>query len=291
MRASRGQGRRLIPKPDTSSTSLGFGLGLRTCHYEHVVTTRPAVDWFEVISENFFVEGGKPRHYLRAVRDHYPVVLHGVSMSIGSTDPLDYDYLAALKTLVLEVEPAFVSDHLCWTSVGGVNSHDLLPLPYTPESLDHVVARVGAVQDYLGRSILLENVSTYVAYEQDCMPEWEFLNRVARRSGCGVLLDVNNVYVSARNGGFDPSDYLDAVDTHHVRQFHMAGHSDYGSHVVDTHDHDVRPEVMDLYVQAVQRFGMVNTLLERDDRIPDFETLFAELQTIRRRADEALTRR
>lgn len=267
---------------------LGFGLGLRPPHFQDVLDRRPAVDWFEILSENFMVAGGKPRHYLHAIREHYPMVMHGVSLSIGSADPLDSDYLHALRRLIHEVEPAWVSDHLCWTGVGGHNSHDLLPLPYTAEALRHVVSRVQQVQEFLGREILLENVSTYVEFTDAAMPEWEFLAQVARQSGCRILFDVNNVYVSARNHGFDPADYLAAMPAERIWQIHLAGHSDYGSYVIDTHDHPIRDEVWDLYRQALARWGPVSTMIERDDNIPSLSELVAELDLARAAAAEAL---
>jgi len=257
----------------TSFSPLGFGVGLRNVHYNHVLRHRPPVDWFEVISENFMVPGGRPLHVLDQVRAHYPVVMHGVSMSIGSTDPLSEDYLRELKALARRVEPAWISDHLCWTGVGGRNLHDLLPLPYTEEAVRHVVERVQRVQDYLGQRIVLENVSSYLAFCDSEMPEWEFLTAVAEGADCGILLDVNNVFVSAFNHGFDARDYLFGVPRERVVQFHLAGHSDYGTHLLDTHDHPVCKAVWDLYDLAVRRFGPLSTLIEWDDRIPDFDRL------------------
>jgi len=262
--------------------SIGHGVGLRRDHFERVLSAPTRIDWFEVISENFMVDGGKPRDVLTRVRERYPVVLHGVSLSIGSTDPLNEDYLDALKTLADRVQPAWVSDHLCWAGVGGHYAHDLLPLPYTEEALAHVVARVHRAQERLGRAIALENVSSYVSYRESTMPEWEFLSEVARRSGCGILLDVNNIYVSARNHGFDARAYIDAVPTDRVWQFHLAGHSDKGDYLLDTHDHPVCDPVWDLYAHAVRRFGPVSTLIEWDDRIPTFERL--EEESVRARA-------
>lgn len=265
---------------------LGFGLGLRTDFYQHVVDHRPAIDWFEINSENFMVAGGKPKHYLHAIREHYPLVMHGVSLSIGSTDPLDMDYLKALKALADEIEPSWVSDHLCWTSVGDVNLHDLMPLPYTEEAIDHVVARVRQVQDHLGRQILLENVSSYLTYERSRVPEWEFLNAVAPRADCLILLDINNIYVSARNHDFAPSAYLQGIDISRVQQFHLAGHSDHGDYVIDTHDHPVAGAVWDLYRDALKRFGQVSTMIERDDNMPTFAELELELGQARTIAAE-----
>lgn len=263
---------------------LGFGLGLRTVHFQHVLEHRPKVDWFEIISENFMVAGGKPRHYLTSIREHYPLVMHGVSLSIGSTDPLDWDYLKQLKTLAADVQPEWISDHLCFTMAGGVNSHDLLPLPYDEQTIAHVADRVSQVQDFLGRQLLLENVSSYLTYQQSGMSEWEFYREVVERADALMLFDVNNVYVSARNHDFDPLAYLDGVDPTRVRQFHLAGHTDHGDYVVDTHDHDVPDPVWELYVQALRRFGPVSTMIERDDHIPEFDDLYAELQQARQLA-------
>lgn len=260
---------------------LGFGLGLRTQHYQQVLEQRPSVDWFEVISENYMVGGGKPRHYLFAIRELYPLVLHGVSLSIGSTDPLDQDYLRRLKVLAAEVEPAWISDHLCFTGVGGINSHDLLPLPYNEPTLQHVVERVQRVQEFLGRRILLENVSSYVDYKASEMTEWQFLAEVSARADCRILLDINNIYVSARNHGFDPLQYLDGIDPVRVGQIHLAGHSDYGDYLIDTHDHPVPDPVWALYATALGRLGPVSTMIERDDNIPPLEDLVAELDRAR----------
>lgn len=270
---------------------LGFGLGLRNAHFQDVLEQSPAVDWFEILSENFMVPGGKPRHYLRAIRERYPMVMHGVSLSIGSTDPLDHDYLCALKRLIHDVEPAWVSDHLCWTSVGGHNSHDLLPLPYTGQALEHLVSRVQQVQEFLGREIVLENASTYVEFADAQWPEWEFLAELARRSGCRILLDVNNIYVNARNHGFDPDTYLAAMPVDKVWQIHLAGHSDYGSYVIDTHDHPVCNAVWALYQRALLRLGPVSTMIERDDKIPTLAELVAELELARAAAAQALAAR
>jgi uncharacterized protein (UPF0276 family) len=278
------------PAPE-SRPWLGFGVGLRTEHLARIVERPPEVDWFEVISENFMVAGGKPRHYLEFVRERYPVAMHGVSLSIGGTDPLDRDYLRGLKRLANEIQPAWISDHLCWTGVDGINSHDLLPLPYTEEALTHVVARIGEVQDFLGREILLENLSSYVGFAGSDMPEWEFVAEVARRSGCRLLLDVNNIIVSARNHGFDPLDYLNGIPADRVWQIHLAGHSDYGDYVIDTHDHDVPAEVWALYEETIARFGPVSTMIERDDHIPPLEELLAELDLARAAHQRAIAPR
>jgi len=260
---------------------LGFGLGLRTEHFNAVLEQPPDVDWFEITSENFMVAGGKPRHYLDAIRQRYPLVMHGVSLSIGGTDPFDRDYLHSLRQLMLDIEPAWVSDHLCWTGVDHVNSHDLLPLPYSDEAVAHVVGRIGQVQDHLGREILLENLSTYVQFSASSMTEWEFLTEVSRRSGCRLLLDVNNVAVSARNHGFDPETFLAGLPADRIWQIHLAGHSDYGHYAIDTHDHDVPPQVWALYESAIRRFGAISTMIERDDHLPPLPELVAELDHAR----------
>jgi len=267
---------------------VGFGLGLRPSHFHAVLETSHNVDWFEVISENFFVPGGKPRYYLDRVRERYPVALHGVSMSIGTTDPIDQDYLQQLKALIDHVQPMIVSDHLCWTSTGGTNSHDLLPLPYTDEAVQHISSRVTQVQDTLGRQLVLENVSAYVTFKHSTLTEWEFLNAIADASGCGLLLDVNNIYVNERNLGQSAAAFLDNIAAKHIQQIHVAGHSDYGSYVIDTHDAPVRPEVFELYRLACQRLGPVNSMIERDDHIPEFEVLLTELAELRTHAEVAL---
>ncbi|MGI2226150.1 MNIO family bufferin maturase [Shewanella frigidimarina] len=265
--------------PDTriKEDFLGFGLGLRTDHFEYILQHQPDIDWFEVLSENYLVAGGKPRYYLEAIAEQYPVVMHGVSMSIGSTDPIDMDYLKALKKLSNDIQPKWISDHICWTSIHGVNSHDLLPLPYTEETVNHVAERVRIVQDFLGRRILLENVSSYLSYQDSTMDEWDFLSQVAEAADCLILLDINNIYVSARNHHFNPLDYLKKIDPRRVQQFHLAGHSDFGDYVIDTHDHDVPPSVWTLYQAALERFGAVSTMIERDANIPEFPALYNEL--------------
>lgn len=256
---------------------LGLGLGLRSVHFDEILESGPEVDWFEAISENFMDSGGRPRAVLREVAERYPVVLHGVSLSIGSTDPLDLGYLARLKQLAGEVRPAWISDHLCWTGVMGLNSHDLLPMPLNAESLAHVAARVRQVQDFLGRPLVLENPSSYVRFAESTMEEPEFLAELAGETGCGLLLDVNNVYVSCFNAGLEPVAYLDAFPCESVVQIHIAGHQDAGTHVVDTHDRPVRPEVWDLFRLAWARTGGASTLLEWDGDIPAFAGCHAEL--------------
>ena len=267
---------------------LGFGLGLRPQHYAEILDGSPNIDWFEVISENYMVDGGQPLRMLDRIRERYPVVMHGVSLSIASTSPLDMEYLKRLKALAARVEPKWISDHLCWTGVHGVNLHDLLPIPYTQEALDHVVDRVSQVQDFLGRRLTLENVSTYVTFGQSEMSEWEFVTEVATRSDCWLLFDVNNVYVSSFNHGFAARDFLNGVPRDRVVQFHVAGHSHEGSHIVDTHDHPVCNEVWDLYRDAVAHFGPVSTMIERDDNIPPLAELVAELDHARGIAGEVL---
>jgi uncharacterized protein len=268
--------------------SPGFGLGLRTVHYEEIAATRPALGWFEILTENYLVDGGRPLEWLERIRADYPVVMHGVSLSIGSTDPLDPDYLRRLKALAKRVQPLWISDHLCWTGIAGKNLHDLLPLPYTEEALRHVVARVDAVQELLGRRILLENVSSYVGYRDSTLTEWEFLSEIARRADCLILLDVNNIFVSARNHGFDPEAYLSGVPPERVQQIHLAGHSDCGDFIIDTHDAPVIDPVWDLYGRAIRRLGPVATMIERDDHIPPLAELLSELERARVVADEAL---
>ncbi len=267
---------------------LGFGLGLRTVHYEEILAGRCAVDWFELLSENYMVPGGKPLHYLDRIRADYPVVMHGVSLSIGSTDPLDWNYLRALKTLAQRVSPHWISDHLCWTGVSGRNTHDLLPVPYTEEAVTHIVARVQAIQEFLGRRILLENVSSYVGYRQSELTEWEFLSEITRRADSLILLDVNNVYVSAYNHGFDAEQYLAGVPAERVQQIHIAGHSNCGDYIIDTHDADVIDPVWALYAKAIERLGPVSTMIERDDHIPPLSELVTELDQARRVAATAL---
>ncbi|MGA7978781.1 MAG: DUF692 domain-containing protein, partial [Chromatiaceae bacterium] len=247
---------------------LGYGLGLRKEHYQTVLAERPAVDWLEVLTENYLVPGGKPLYYLEHIRRDYPMVMHGVSLSIGGSDPLDWGYLTQVKALAARVEPAWVSDHLCWTGVNRTNLHDLLPLPYTEEALRHVVERVRRVQDFLGRRLLLENVSSYLTYRDSRLTEWEFLCAVADEADCLILLDVNNIYVSGYNHGFDPRTYLEAIPGERVRQIHLAGHRNLGRYLIDTHDEPVTAPVWDLYELAARRFGPVSTMIERDDQIP-----------------------
>jgi hypothetical protein len=268
----------------TISTFQGFGLGLRPPHYQAFLETEPPVDFVEVISENFMVRGGRPLYVLDAVRERYPVAMHGVSMSIGSADGVRPEYLRRLKQLTDRVDPLWVSDHLCWTGVEGFNSHDLLPLPYTDEALDIVCANLALVQDALERPILLENPSSYLTFADDEMTEWAFLTEVCRRSGCYLLLDVNNIYVSATNHGFDPAEYIAGVPAERVRQIHLAGHSSGRGLLIDTHDHPVPPPVWALYEAACARLAPVATMIERDDNIPPLPELLAELDIARARA-------
>jgi uncharacterized protein (UPF0276 family) len=267
---------------------LGFGLGLRPQHYQEILDGNPAIDWFEIISENYMIEGGQPLYMLDQIRERYPIVMHGVSLSIASTALFDMDYLRALKGLADRLKPKWISDHLCWTGVHGVNLHDLLPIPYTQDALDHVVDRVNFVQDFLGRRFTIENVSTYVTFAQSEMSEWEFVNELARRTGCWLLFDVNNVYVSAFNHGFSTLDFLNGTPRDQVVQFHVAGHSHEETHIIDTHDHPVCDEVWDFYREAVRYFGPVSTMIERDDNIPPLAELVEELDHARAIALEVL---
>lgn len=255
---------------------VGCGVGLRTEHYEAITGQWPRMDWFEAISENFMDSGGKPLAVLESVRKRYPVALHGVSLSIGSTDLLDMNYLQRLKTLADRIDPIIVSDHLCWTSVENENLHDLLPLPFTEETIEHIAGRVQQVQEFLNRRILLENVSTYVTAKHSTMPEWEFVRAIAERSGCGILLDLNNVYVNGFNHKFDPYDYLRNIPGKLVGQFHLAGHTDMGDYLFDTHSKPVIEQVWDLYRFALSQWGPVATLIEWDEDIPSWERLSEE---------------
>jgi uncharacterized protein (UPF0276 family) len=258
---------------------LGVGIGLRTVHYGHIVEVQPDIEWFEILSDNYMHTAGRPLHYLDAVAARYPVAMHGVALSIGSTDPLDRAYLTELRTLRDRTGARWVSDHLCWTGVAGRNTHDLLPLPYTEEALRHVADRVRAVQDFLGAPLALENPSTYVEHAGGAsrtMPEWEFLARLAEAADCALLLDVNNVFVSAFNHGYDPRTYLDAVPFDRVVQLHVAGHTNHGTHIIDSHVGPVIDDVWQLLAVAHARAGGVSVLLEWDAEIPDFETTHAE---------------
>ena len=268
--------------------SPGFGLGLRPVHYPDFMDKPQAVDWLEIISENYMIPGGKPLAMLDAILERYPVAMHGVSLSIGSTDGLDAQYLADLKALAKHVQPMWISDHLCWTGVQGRNAHDLLPLPYSEEALRLVVRHVNQVQDMLGQRILLENVSSYLNYRSSEMSEWEFLREVSEQADCLLLLDVNNIYVSGINHGFDPVEFLNHLPVERVQQIHLAGHSDHGDYIVDTHDHPVAEPVWELYRYTCAHFGEVATMIERDDNIPGLDVLIAELERARSIAAETL---
>ncbi len=268
-------------EPRPSWPVLGFGVGLRAEHYDEVLAGAGGADWFEAISDNYLASGGRPLRVLEQVRRDHPVALHGVALSIGTTDPLDRGYLDRLRALAERIQPALVTDHLCWSGVGGRPLHDLLPLPYTEEALAHVVDRVARVQEHLGRRILLENPSTYVAFAHSTIDEWDFLAAVAERADCGILLDVNNIYVSARNLGFAAERYLDAIPPARVGQMHLAGFTDMGSYLFDTHSAPVHDDVWRLYRRAVRRFGSGSTLLEWDAEIPPFARLCAELDLAR----------
>ena len=267
---------------------LGYGLGLRVEHYEALLAQPAGIEWLEIVSENYMVHGGLPLVWLDRFRERYPLVMHGVSLSIGSTAPLADDYLARLAALAERVQPAWVSDHLCWTGVQGVNLHDLMPLPYTEEALDHVAARVQQVQDRLKRRILLENVSSYVSFADSQLSEWEFLAEVAERADCLILLDINNVHVSAMNHGFSALDYLRGIPVPRVQQFHLAGYEQGAQLIIDTHDAPVSNAVWDLYTEAVRRFGRVSTMIERDDDFPPLSELVLELQHARALAEPLL---
>lgn len=277
---------------DTRSPNLGFGLGLRTEHYNEILEAKSAgglkVDWFEALSENYMIPGGKPLDYLDRIRADYPVVMHGVSLSIGSTTAFDQDYLRDLKKLADRIQPKWISDHLCWTGVHGQNIHDLLPLPYTEETVNHVVERVKIVQDYLGRQLLLENVSSYASYIDSTMTEWEFINEIAEKADCLLLLDVNNIYVSSYNHQFDAKDFINGVPAHRVQQIHLAGHQNNGDYIIDTHDAPVIDPVWDLYAYTIAKLGEVSTMIERDDDIPELAVLVDELQVAREIAARAL---
>ena len=267
--------------------SPGYGLGLRPQHYADFAASKRDVDWLEIISENFMVDGGKPLQWLDRIRADYPMAMHGVTLSIGGTDPLDLDYLKRLKALAARVDPLWVSDHVCWGGHGGIHAHDLLPLPYTAEAVRHVAARVRQVQDMLGRRLVLENVSSYVVFREDEMPEWAFLDALCQEADCLLLLDLNNIHVSAVNHGFDALDFLDGVSLDRVQQVHLAGHTVRDGYLIDTHDAAVADPVWALYREFVTRTGGRATMIERDDHIPALDDLEAELGIARRIAAEA----
>ncbi|MEW4453274.1 DUF692 domain-containing protein [Bremerella sp. JC817] len=266
-----------MPQPRLGFENLGLGVGLRAPHFHHILETQPAVDWFEIISENYIDSQGRPRYVLDQVAERYPVVMHGVSLSIGSTDPLDFEYLQKLKTLSGEIGARWISDHVCWTGVAGKNSHDLLPIPYNEETLKHVAQRVCQVQEFLEQPLVLEDPSSYVTFANSTMAEWEFLTALTEETSCGLLLDVNNVYVSAANHDFDPVEYIENLPWESIVQFHLAGHTNMGDYCIDTHDGHVIDPVWQLYRLAHERTGGVSTLLEWDANIPDFDTMHAEV--------------
>jgi uncharacterized protein len=257
---------------------LGYGLGLRPDYYDVILEHKPEVDWFELLTENYLVPGGKPLYYLDQIRAHYPLVMHGVSLSLGSTDLIDTDYLKALKALSKRIEPIWISDHLCWTGIDGKNLHDLIPIPYTLDAISHIVGRINQVQDFLQRPILIENVSSYLNYVQSEMTEWEFIAEIVKQSGCFILLDVNNVYVSSVNHQFNPLDFIHALPKARVAQIHLAGHADHGHYIIDTHDAPIIEAVWSLYAATISFMGEVSTMIERDDNMPDFNELFAEMK-------------
>ena len=261
--------------------NLGFGLGLRSEHYIDLIDGNHPVDWLEILSENYMIQGGKPLYYLDKICERYPVVMHGVSLSIGSVDPLNQAYLQELKNLAQRVKPKWISDHLCWTGMQGINLHDLMPLPYTEEALQHLVDRINKVQDFLGQRILLENVSSYLTYQHSTISEWEFLSAVAKEADCLILLDINNIHVSAHNHGFDPLTYLKAMPAERIQQIHLAGHLNKGDYSIDTHDHEIIDSVWDLYAKSLRHLGPVSTMIERDDDIPAIDVLLKELQKAR----------
>jgi len=272
--------------PRLGHDNLGLGVGLRTVHFSHILKHWPDVDWFEIISENFIDSHGRPRYVLDQIAERYPVVMHGVSLSIGSTAPLDFDYLDKLKRLATATGASWLSDHVCWTGVAGRNTHDLLPLPYDEATLRHVVERIRIVQDILERPFVLENPSSYVTFRQSTMSEWEFVGRMLEDADCGLLLDVNNVYVSSVNHGFDPLQYIRGLPHERIVQFHLAGHTNLGTHCIDTHDGQVIDPVWELYREAQRLTGGVSTLLEWDARIPSFEVLHAEVKKAQQYIDQ-----
>lgn len=266
----------------TDLPDLGLGLGLRSKHFNHILEKNPTVDWFEIISENFMDSGGRPRYVLNQIAEKYPLVMHGVSMSIGSTDPLNFDYLKRLKSLADEVNPVWISDHLCWTGVLSINSHDLLPVPLNDESLKHICTRIKTVQDFLERPLIIENPSTYLTFQHSTIAEWDFLRYMTEETACGLLLDVNNVYVSSFNNEFDPVTYIERLPHDRIVQMHLAGHQHCGNHIIDTHDREVVNQVWELFRLAWQKTGGVSTLLEWDSEIPEFDTYHAELLKAKR---------
>lgn len=268
------------------SSFLGYGLALRAQHQQQILETKPPLDFLEFITEDFIDLESHAFHYLELIRQHYPLVMHGISLSIGSSDPLNMDYLKKVKNLAEQIEVLWISDHLCWTGIEGINLHDVLPLPYTKEMLDHVVDRVLQVQDFLNRPLILENLSTYLSFKQDEMSEWEFFSNLIKRTDCLFLLDVNNLYVNAFNHKFDPQIYLDKIPCESVQQIHLAGHKNCVTHIIDTHDAAIIDDVWNLYKTVLERFGQVPTLIERDDNIPALEILMEEVLKAKRIANE-----
>ncbi len=263
-------------------SNLGFGLGLRAQHYNDILQYQPAVDYFEILTENYLIPGGPELQMLEKIRGDYPIVMHGVSLSVGSVDVLDFDYLRQVKDLADRIQAQWISDHLCWTGVKSINTHELLPLPYTQECIEHVARRILDVQDYLQRQILLENVASYINFPDAEMSEWEFLSAVAQKADCLILLDINNIYVNAHNHGYNCRDYINGIPIDRVYQFHLAGHSNQHDYLIDSHDTPVSSLVWELYSTAIERFGAVSTLIERDEQVPPLSVLYNELQQARR---------
>ena len=260
----------------SSNIIKGVGVGLRADHYQDIFNTKPEIPWFELLSDNYMADGGLPIIRAEKIRESYPITLHGVGMSLASADPLDMDYLKRLKTLIQRLEPVYVSDHLAWISVNQHHTHDLLPFPYTDFTLKHVADRINQVQDFLGRALLVENPSTYLDFHATEMSEWDFISGLSKQSDCDLLLDLNNIYVSATNHGFNPYEYLDAIPKDRVKEIHLAGYEEMDNYLFDTHGHPIHPPVWDLYRAALHRFGPVPTLIEWDTDIPDFPTLQSE---------------
>lgn len=261
---------------------MRFGLGLRPLHYQDILETKPPIDWFEIITEDFIEMRGRDWDWLQKILSYYPVSLHGVSLNIGSVDPLRMDYLKALKKLIRATNPMLISDHICWTGVNQINTHDLLPLPLTEEAITHVVDRVKQIQDFLGRQIMLENISSYIQFQQSDMTEWEFIAEIADRADCFILLDINNIYVNACNHRFSATAYLNHIAPYRIKQFHLAGHKHCETHIIDTHDADIISPVWNLYAGALKRFGPIPLIIERDSNIPPLSELLKELEIARR---------
>lgn len=273
----------------TDTSFLGFGLGLRPAYYQTILDTTPNIDWFEIVTEDYLIPGGPAIDYLQQIRQRFSIVMHGVSLSIGSCDSLNWDYLEQVKSLADWLKPAWISDHLCWTGVDGINTHDLLPLPRNETTIDHVVDRIQQVQRFLGQRILLENISTYIEYKDSEMPEWEFLATIAERADCLILLDINNIYVNAQNHQFDPEEYIAQLPKNRIQQFHLAGHQFRNTHIVDTHDQPIIDPVWKLYEQAFAQFGPVSTMIERDANMPSLDELIAELDMARYLAQQTMS--